>query len=74
VANFSDGTIAAFDRSTHEFAGYMQNANGKPVVIDKIWSLLFGNGASLGDSHALYFAADPKDDTDGVFGSLRLVK
>jgi hypothetical protein len=43
-------------------------------VIDKIWGILFGNGESLGDTNALYFAAGPKDETDGVFGSLRPVK
>lgn len=71
VANFGDGTIAAFDTKSHRFADVMRNENGKPVKIDKIWGILFGNGASLGDSNALYFAAGPKDETDGVFGSLR---
>ena len=45
----------------------MQNIKGKTLVIDKIWGLLFGNGASLGDSNALYFAAGPKDETEGVW-------
>ncbi len=40
VANFGDGTIAAFDPTTREFAGFMHNAKGKPVVIDKIWGML----------------------------------
>jgi len=43
------------------------------VVIEKIWGLLFGNGESLGDSNALYFAAGPNDEKDGVFGSLRAI-
>jgi hypothetical protein len=34
---------------------------------------LFGNGESLGDKNALYFAAGPKDETEGLFGSLRPV-
>lgn len=74
VGNFGDGTIASFDAKTREFTGYMMNEKGKPVVIDKLWGLLFGNGASLGDSNALYFAAGPDDEKDGVFGSLRLAK
>jgi uncharacterized protein (TIGR03118 family) len=75
VANFGDaneGTIAAFDPKTRTFKDYLRDPNGKPVVIDKVWGLLFGNGESLGDKNALYFAAGPKDETQGLFGSLRV--
>lgn len=71
VANFGDGTIAAYNPTTREFTGYMRDKNDKPITIDKIWGLLFGNGVSLGDSNALYFSAGPNDEQDGVFGSLR---
>ena len=37
-----------------------------------ICGLQFGNGASLGDANALYFAAGPEDEKDGLFGVLRL--
>jgi uncharacterized protein (TIGR03118 family) len=77
VANFgdaNDGTIAAFDPKTRTFKDYLRDPNGKPVVIDKVWGLLFGNGESLGDKNALYFAAGPKDETHGLFGSLRVVR
>jgi uncharacterized protein (TIGR03118 family) len=76
VANFGDanpGTIAAFDPKTRTFTDYLRDAKGQPVVIDKVWGLLFGNGESLGDKNALYFAAGPKDETEGLFGSLRPV-
>jgi len=71
VANFGDGTIAAYDARTRQFIDYLRAPNGKPVVIDKIWGLLFGNGESLGDTNALYFTAGPQDEADGLFGSLR---
>lgn len=71
VANFGDGTIAGYDPKTREFVDVMRDASGKPVEIDKIWGIIFGNGASLGDKDALYFAAGPEDEVDGVFGSLR---
>jgi uncharacterized protein (TIGR03118 family) len=71
VANFGDGTIAAFDPATRTYKDMLRGPNGKPVSIDKIWGLQFGNGASLGDANALYFAAGPKDEADGIFGSLR---
>ncbi len=41
-------------------------------MIQGIWGMLFGNGVKLGDSNALYFAAGPADETEGLFGSLRL--
>lgn len=74
VSNFGDGTIAAYDAKTRASAGYLNDEKGKPVKIDKIWGLLFGNGASLGDTNALYFAAGPDDEKDGLFGSLRVAK
>ncbi len=74
VTNFGDGKIAAFDAKTKHFIDYMRNEKGEPVVIKQIWGILFGNGASLGDANALYFAAGPEDEADGLFGSLRPVK
>jgi uncharacterized protein (TIGR03118 family) len=72
VSNFGDGTIAAYDIHSSTFKDVMRNAKGKPIIIDKIWGILFGNGESLGDKDALYFASGPKDETDGLFGSLRV--
>jgi uncharacterized protein (TIGR03118 family) len=71
VANFGDGTIAAYDLETRNFIDTIRSNNGEPVKIDKIWGLLFGNGESLGDTHALYYSAGPNDEQDGLFGSLR---
>lgn len=71
VGNFGDGNIAAFDAKTHSFIDYLNDTKGAPVKIDKLWGLLFGNGESLGDKNALYFAAGPDDEKDGLFGSLR---
>jgi uncharacterized protein (TIGR03118 family) len=74
VANFGDGTIAGYDVNSRAFVDFMRDKKGKPVVIDKIWGLVFGNGASLGDSDSLYFTAGPDDEKDGVFGRLRVAK
>ena len=74
VANFGDGTISAYDYDKNEFIDYLKDQNDKPVEIEGIWGLVFGNGASLGDKDALYFAAGPEDEEDGIFGSLRAVK
>jgi uncharacterized protein (TIGR03118 family) len=71
VSNFGDGTIAGYDPNTLTFVDVLRDTKGKPIVIDKIWGILFGNGESLGDANALYFAAGVNDEKDGVFGSLR---
>lgn len=74
VGNFGDGTIAAYDAKTHNFIDNLKGSNGKVVKVDKIWGILFGNGESLGDKNALYFASGPDDEKDGLFGALRPAK
>lgn len=74
VSNLGDGTISAYNGKTTEFIDYIRDTKGVPIKNDKIWGILFGNGESLGDKNALYFAAGPEDETDGVFGSIRPVR
>ena len=72
VGNFGGkGRIAAFDIERNVFLGFMASDDGAEVAIEGLWGLQFGNGASLGDSNALYFAAGPGDETQGLFGALR---
>lgn len=71
VGNFGNGTIAAYNAKTRKFIDNVRDSKGNVVKIDKIWGILFGNGESLGDKNALYFAAGPDDEKDGIFGSLR---
>jgi uncharacterized protein (TIGR03118 family) len=74
VANFGDGTIAAFDQNTFNPLGYLRNSSGRPVVVPGIWGLTFGNGKSLGELNDLYFSAAPDDGSnDGLFGKLEAV-
>ncbi len=72
VGNFGGaGRICAFDRATGQYIDDLRDPQDKPVAIAGLWGLQFGNGESLGDSNALYFAAGPEDEKDGLFGSLR---
>jgi len=70
VSNFGDGTVAVFDKAKHSAVDYLRRPDGNRVEIDGIWGLTFGNGVALGESNALYFAAGPGPETDGVFGRL----
>lgn len=74
VGNFGNGHIQAFDPTDGKFLGQLEDEGGKPIVIDGLWGITFGNGVSAGDSNALYFAAGPDDETHGLFGSLRFVE
>jgi uncharacterized protein (TIGR03118 family) len=79
VGNFGGaGLISAFDAASGKFIDHLRDnrgqgdAEGERIAVEGLWALAFGNGASLGDANALYFAAGPKDETEGVFGSIRL--
>jgi uncharacterized protein (TIGR03118 family) len=75
VGNFGGhGRIAAFDIGQGGFLGFLARPDGQPVEIEGLWGLQFGNGESLGDANALYFAAGPGDETKGLFGVLRLLR
>ena len=72
VGNFGGaGLISSFSSTTGEFLGFLRKGDGSFVAIAGLWGLQFGNGVSLGDSDALYFAAGPEDEGGGLFGSLR---
>jgi uncharacterized protein (TIGR03118 family) len=71
VGNFGDGTLVAFHPRYRVALDYVRDASGKKVVIDGLWGLQFGNGASLGEANHLYFAAGPEKEKQGLFGKLR---
>ncbi|MEA3210283.1 MAG: hypothetical protein QOE70_3340 [Chthoniobacter sp.] len=73
VASFGDGTIAAFDPNTGDFADLLRNPQGEPLKLDGLWGLAFGNGVSLGDASALYYTAGPNKEQDGVFGRVNAI-
>jgi uncharacterized protein (TIGR03118 family) len=70
IGNFGDGKINAFDLTTGTSKPVNNNATGKPIVIDGLWALKFGNDGRGGSSNTLYFSAGPNGETDGLFGGL----
>ncbi len=68
VGNLGDGRINAFDPSTGNFLGQLQDRHGNPITIEFLWALTFGNGHLAGQRHVLYFTAGI-----GLFGRLQAV-
>jgi hypothetical protein len=75
VGNFGDGTIAVFNMTDDMLrfspSGVLRDAlSHKPIQIDGLWGIGFGNDGAAGSSKALYFAAGPADETHGAFGRI----
>jgi uncharacterized protein (TIGR03118 family) len=67
--NISRGRINAFNPSTGQFLGPLRDANGKPIEIDNVWALQFGQGATNnGATNQLFFTAGPNAYANGLFG------
>ena len=69
VGNFGDGKINAYDPRTGGFKGTLMNRDGKPIEIDGLWALRFGNGV-IGTPQTLLFTAGIADEDHGLFGEI----
>lgn len=73
VGQFGSGKIAAFEPAHGHFRGFLRAQHGKPLMIDGLWALSFGNGAGAGPATTLYFSAGPADESHGLFGSVTAI-
>jgi uncharacterized protein (TIGR03118 family) len=69
VGNFGNGRINAYDIHTGEFEGTLRGEDGRPIEIDGLWALRFGNGVT-GTADTLIFSAGPDDEEHGLVGFL----
>jgi uncharacterized protein (TIGR03118 family) len=70
VGNFGDGVINAFDLATGEHVGALRTADGQVMHNEGLWGISFGTGLFDQDTDALFFAAGPNDEEDGVYGRI----
>jgi len=70
VGDFGDGRINAYSLRSGELEGSLRQPNHRPIVIDGLWGLGFGNGATAGPMGTLFFSAGINGEADGLFGSL----
>jgi len=68
VGNFGDGRINAFDLATGRWVGMLTGTDRRPLSIDGLWGLSFGNGFVGQQIDSLYFTAGPDDESHGVYG------
>lgn len=71
VGNFGSGQIDAFDPNSGAFLGKLRDISGKPIQIDGLWSLTFGNGGQAGKTNELFFTAGINDEQHGLFGKIQ---
>jgi uncharacterized protein (TIGR03118 family) len=70
VGNFGDGRINAYDPRTGAFRGRLRHEDGRPIEIEGLWALRFGNGVT-GDPTTLLFTAGIDDEAHGLFGAIQ---
>ena len=71
VGNFGNGHINAFDPNTGAFLGHLTDNQGHTIIIDGLWSLLFGLGGQAGNPNQLFFTAGIHQEADGLFGMIQ---
>jgi uncharacterized protein (TIGR03118 family) len=71
IGNFGDGMINAFD-AMGNMVGQPTDEKGKPLNVDGLWALVFGDGSNKAAKTALYFTAGPNMETEGIFGKFEV--
>ena len=69
VGNFGNGHINVYSPSTGAHLGQLRQQNGRPIVIDGLWGLSFGNG-NAAQTNQLVFSAGPDGESHGLLGKI----
>jgi uncharacterized protein (TIGR03118 family) len=76
VGNFGDGRIHAFGpedvSGRYQLLGALRTPSGSLLSIDRLWALEFGLGSLVnnGPKTTLFFTAGPRDESEGLFGTI----
>lgn len=73
--NTPRGRINAFDPKTGAFLGPLRDTSGKPIEIDDVWAIQFGQGSAAGSNgnpNQLFFTAGNNNYGSGTFGVITL--
>jgi len=69
VGNLGNGHINVYSPGTGKHLGQLRRPNGKPIVIDGLWGLMFGNG-NAAKTNQLVFSAGPDHESHGLLGKI----
>jgi uncharacterized protein (TIGR03118 family) len=69
VGNFGDGRINAYNPNTGRNMGQLRDTKNKPIDIDGLWGLRFGNG-NAAKTGELVFSAGPDGESHGLLGKI----
>jgi uncharacterized protein (TIGR03118 family) len=70
IGNFGGpGHVNAFNPRSGHFDGALRGTNGKPLAIQGLWALKFGNGV-IGGPKSLLFTAGIGHEQHGLFGAI----
>ncbi|MEP7179720.1 MAG: TIGR03118 family protein [Pseudonocardiales bacterium] len=73
VGNFGDGRINAYNPHSGAHLGQLRKENGRPIVVDGLWGLRFGNG-NAAKSGELLFSAGPNGESHGLLGKIAPIR
>ena len=74
VGQFGSGEIAVYDPITGNYLGMLNDASERPIQIQGLWGIAFGNGPGAGPANSLYFAAGTDHEQNGLFGSIAAIE
>ncbi|MHB8533949.1 MAG: TIGR03118 family protein [Sulfuricaulis sp.] len=70
VGNFGDGRINVYNLATGKFVGRLKGMDHRPIQIDGLWGIAFGNGFLSQPVNTLFFAAGPDGEQHGLYGRI----
>jgi uncharacterized protein (TIGR03118 family) len=74
VGNFGDGLINAYDLDSGRWVGRLKGQDRRPIRIEGLWGLAFGNGINNQPIDTLFFTAGPLDEKHGLYGRLDVLQ
>lgn len=70
IGNFGDGRINVYEPVFGFPLGSLRDRHFRPIVIDGLWGLAFGNGFANQPVNTLFFASGPNNGSNGLYGRL----
>jgi len=73
IGNFGDGRINAYEPVFGFPLGMLRDRHFKPIQIEGLWGMQFGNGFANQPVNTLFFASGPDDEEHGLYGRLDVI-